>query len=264
MIEDVYQSLRAQILARHFAVGRYYPAYHFTSGNGLGEWPRCLLPRDGVARIGCGKSGSPAACVPNDLMADGRWVPRYTSADSVLAMEAGQQAVERWRVWRHDRTNALTMAGLRITSLSIEHRLGSTVAVKAIDRWLDSIEGCSSGANRIRPSPAMSCAGTRRRPISGRPRSTPLDARRPSSPRLSVQPGPATCQGFTDSPLRAAIRSLPSGGRCGKAGRPGRWRLAEPSIDEYTGLVTAYLQIHEAFSADLGSDAGRATRRGSR
>ena len=82
-IERVYQNLRAQILARHFAMGRYYPAYHFTNGNSLGEWPGCALPANGVAQITCDNS----CCVPRKPE-NGGWVPRYKSAEDLLQMDA--------------------------------------------------------------------------------------------------------------------------------------------------------------------------------
>ena len=139
-LEQTYAKLRAQMLARHFALGRYFPAYHFGNGQVLGEFPACQLPATGTRRIGCAQDGC-LPRVPHPQHSGGAiMLPRYADSAALRALPEPARAIERRRVWRRDRSNALLMAGMRITGLSIEYRLGLDAAAAAIERWLDSTE----------------------------------------------------------------------------------------------------------------------------
>jgi hypothetical protein len=51
----------------------------------------------------------------------------------------GLTEVERWRVWRHDHTNALKMTGLRLVQLCVEHRLGQPRAASLVLTVLEAV-----------------------------------------------------------------------------------------------------------------------------
>ena len=119
--EDTYAALRADVLARHFALGKFWRANHSTNVNLLGELGG-ELPAHGKLRY---QTCFTAPCVPRRPPDQGAAyetpVDRPASEDTPAH---GISDTERWRVWTHDRSNALKMNGVRLIQLCVEHRLG--------------------------------------------------------------------------------------------------------------------------------------------
>ncbi|MBL8699459.1 MAG: hypothetical protein JNK67_13870 [Alphaproteobacteria bacterium] len=259
-LEATYATLRSHVLARHFAVGRYFPAYHFGNGHVLGEFAACRLPRAGTVRIGCAQDG----CVPRTWRrrrnAEPEMVPHYATAAALRALREPRQSIERWRVWRRDRTNALLMSGMRIAGLAVEHRLGSGDAAAAMERWLDTTETLfkfrhSSGpmqgyvvrwdaATSDRWEAEVDRAGVEA-PV------LPCEFLLDPDPRRDKARPFLNCTAARDSRYAAALRVQDG---------QDRWRRWEPSMDEYVGLVVAYLSIFDALADDLPATGPRRSR----
>ncbi|MBM3521633.1 MAG: hypothetical protein FJX57_01635 [Alphaproteobacteria bacterium] len=257
-IEATYAQMRSHILARHFAVGRYFPAYHFGNGHVLGEFPECALPAKGKLRIACSRDG----CVPRTRARRAGAVlePHYADAASLLALSEPQRTLERWRVWRRDRTNPLLMAGLRIAGLAIEHRLGSGDAIEAMERWLDTTETLFKFRHLTTPMAGYVVRWDAATSDHWAADVDRLGNETPVHPcEFLLDPDPRRdkdrpylyCTPSQDS--RYADALLVHKGQ-------DRFRRWEPSIDEYTGLVVAYLSIVDALSEDLRVPGPRATR----
>ncbi len=127
--EQIYSQLRTKVLARHFALGKFWRANHFTNINLLGEIGDCFMPDHGKKTI---RHCFTAACLPRR---SGH--PIYETPDTKNEV-INIPELERWRVWNHDRTNALLMTGLRLIHLSVEHRLGHALARKVIELILNT------------------------------------------------------------------------------------------------------------------------------
>lgn len=129
-IEDTYGSLRADVLARCFPLSKFYRANHFSNINILGQIGTCFHPTPG-GKATLRLCFTPP-CVPrrNDR-------PIYDT-DATIVHNVSE--VERWRVWNHDRTNALTMTGLRLIQLCVDHRAGDPLARSIITAALKTTE----------------------------------------------------------------------------------------------------------------------------
>jgi hypothetical protein len=246
---ELYGQLRQAILARHFALGRFNRANHFSNDNHLGEFP---VPRAGEnLRQGCIDFGDGPLPVP---MRNG--IPLYQQATDLLSRPDLQ--LERWRVLRHERANPLMMTGLRLVSLSIEHHLGHADAaplVRTILRTTDSLmkfrlaDGSPSPFEGyiLRWDPATTDDWTVRRDTKG-----------VETPEICceflVNHDPKTfgrqhflyCTPLNDSRYlrKAADRQ--------SKGLLRRW---EPSMDEYVGLVCGYFMVWLMFKNDTASAA---------
>ncbi|HSI81491.1 MAG TPA: DUF3892 domain-containing protein [Solirubrobacterales bacterium] len=97
--EALYASLRAKVLARHFALGRHFRANHISLDNHLTDLPEHLdhLPEEAKALI------------------------------------------VRWNVTRHERENPLMEAGRLFAALSVEHHLGHPKSAAVLERGLETI-----------------------------------------------------------------------------------------------------------------------------
>ena len=127
---ELYGALRRAILARHFALGRFNRANHFTNDNHFGEMPP--PGSAGPTRVGCLDLDSGPAPVRNG-------VPLYEHPSGLLGREELKN--ERWRVFRHERANPLMMTGLRLVSLAMEHRLGHVDSAALVRLVLSTLDG---------------------------------------------------------------------------------------------------------------------------
>lgn len=109
---DLYGKLRAQILTRHFAFGRYFRVDYLSLFNHLGyqhqqgstgDYNDVELPTCGVG-----------ATQPST----------YSSAEDLLLKPEQIQLEERWRVANHERENPLMFSGQLMICLATEHHLG--------------------------------------------------------------------------------------------------------------------------------------------
>src|SRR4051812_41034866 len=116
-LEDLYAHLRANLLARHFALGRYFRANYFTTWNDLG-----VRPPEKRREYCCSEHWQPAAAYSpspfgekllkkeNGLL---EIIRKNDSASATMKAKLGleQFKVERWRVMNHERENPLMMTG---------------------------------------------------------------------------------------------------------------------------------------------------------
>ena len=114
---SLYGDLRATLLARHFAVGRYFRANYVSIDNRLGV-------------LHAGGSPSSGDIDDRDLGCDREIVrpSTYASAVDLLGKDSATQTLERWRVADHDRENPLLFSGQLLICLAVEHHLGRRVA----------------------------------------------------------------------------------------------------------------------------------------
>lgn len=261
LIEGVYQALRAEVLGRHFAVGRYFPAYHFGIGSVLGEWPACALPSAGQRSVMACDTG---ACIPRvprrRTIGTGKppvrtpgWVARYGNPDDLLALPPSAQLTERWRIWRRDRTNAMLVGALRASALSVEYRLGLTASGEAIERWLDTVETLFHFKDLDSP---MAGYFLRYDAVTSDAWEAEIDSKgneRPLRPcEFLPNPDPRSSK---DRPYLYGTPASDTRYQALQGSARDRYRHWEPSADEITGLLVALLMIFEAFQRDLTGPA---------
>jgi hypothetical protein len=122
-LNTLYGELRAQLLSRHFALGRYFRTDHLSFSNNLGV----------VHQTG---TGTPDA--ENDLIHDCLWsdvlggpgaevfqpASVYDNASALLAKSPSTRLFERWRVGDHLRANPLMYSGQLMVCPAVEVALG--------------------------------------------------------------------------------------------------------------------------------------------
>jgi hypothetical protein len=125
---SLYGDLRATLLARHFAVGRYFRANYLSLFNELGTLHRPDSPtspdRDDV-EIGCD--------------AERIRPSSYASAPDLLGKDTATQRKERWRIANHVRENPLMFSSQLLICLAVEWYLGRTSVEPIIWAALRSI-----------------------------------------------------------------------------------------------------------------------------
>lgn len=125
-LEKLYAELRASILARQFALGRYFRANYFSTGNYLGIRT--------AKSIDC---RTPWQKTPKSP--PGRRQEGYDSAADLLTLAPALQDKERWRVILHERENPLDYSGAWLCRLAIEYHLGNKDSHQIIQLILQSI-----------------------------------------------------------------------------------------------------------------------------
>jgi hypothetical protein len=244
--EALYADLRAATLARHYALGRYFRANFFSTGNFLGiQKARSVDCRTPWQKVPKRHSGQPPE--------------GYDGADDLLHVEEPRQTLERWRVVRRNRENPVMMTGMRLAQLAIEHKLGSPDALPIIRLTLGTLgslykvkdpndpfagyviryDECTtdrwtSGFERGREVPVRCCTFF-------------LDA----DPGKHVDPGGKAVPAYMhctplDHPTYAEARRKNDGFVAHAL-----FRHHEPSMDELVGLVAGYDMVHK-----LVDDAG--------
>lgn len=244
--EDLYKQLRANVLARHFALGRYWRANHFTNENFLGEAPPTLPPHGETATVKCWVEWS----APRRKVG-GQETSLYESAEEIR--DRPDLVLERWRVMRHDRTNALLMTGLRLISLCVEHRLGHPDARRLIQLTLGTVASLFKFTE-----PATPFAGyiLRWDPATTDEWSVEIDAKGNETPQVC-------CQFLVNQDAKSFHKSHflyctplqdPRYERAVREGVKDRFRRWEPSMDEYVGLMAGYALLFQTFKDDRGAE----------
>jgi hypothetical protein len=122
-LAGLYGDLRAALLSRHFALGRYFRTNFLSLENQLGS----------LSDLATG--------VPSEARWDVIRPSTYESASELLAKESTEQVVERWRVGRHarDNSNPLMLTGQLLACLAVEHVLGRSDSLRIIRSVLGSL-----------------------------------------------------------------------------------------------------------------------------
>ncbi len=261
--EQTYARVRADVLARHFALGKFWRANHFTNVNLLGELGG-TLPRPGEMRT---QSCFTAACVPRraPYRTDPASpvvppTPVYDTPDTPGTLPNDDDPahgicdMERWRVWTHDHTNGLKISGLRLIHLCIEHRLGQPQAAKIIAAVLDT-----TGAMFKYPdSSAFGGYALRWDPVADDDWEIEIDSKGVMTPILPCRfllntdlKGYADqrylyCTPLDDPRYRRAVEAGIANSTMGKG--QDRFRRWEPSKDEYIGLLAGLSEVFDTFS----------------
>lgn len=137
-LTTLYGVLRAQILSRHFAVGKYFRADHLSFANHLGV---------------IHAKGSTSGDTQNDPVHGCLWSeaevtqPKiYNDAASFLTLGDdppagnGQRTFERWRIGDHDRINPLMYSGQLMVCLAVESVLGIPGSLAILSRLLATMQ----------------------------------------------------------------------------------------------------------------------------
>jgi hypothetical protein len=245
---EIYGTLRAAILARHFALRKFSRADYFTNQTVLGEIPDWDVPPGGSAnspRI------RPCGRPPRVPRRNGRNLYGWPGA-SANAPPQGISGHERWRIWNHDHTNALSMTGMRLIHLCVDFRLGDPFARKVIRSTLLTIdalfkypESSPYGGYILRWDPAADDDWTPS--IDGQGGVTPTIAGRfllnPFWKKDNPEAGKYLyCTPLTDP--RYLQSKDPSAEVWGGHDRYRRW---EPSKDEYIALLAGLCTVYDTF-----------------
>jgi hypothetical protein len=135
-LNKLYGELRAQILSRHFAIGRHFRADHLCFSNNLGV----------VHQTGTFNPDTENDVIHGCLWADvlvkqpGAEVKQpasvYASAPALLALGKHERLFERWRVGDHSRSNPLLYSGQLMVCLAVEISLGVPGSLNVLSRLL--------------------------------------------------------------------------------------------------------------------------------
>jgi hypothetical protein len=127
-LTSLYGELRAALLSRHFAIGRYFRANFLSLDNQLGavQQPGSATPKDrDDAEVGCNaKRMQP---------------PAYTGAGDLLSKPRATQDKERWRIANRVRENPLMLSSQLLVCLAVERYLGRTFVEPIIRAALRTI-----------------------------------------------------------------------------------------------------------------------------
>jgi hypothetical protein len=130
---ELYGKLRAALLSRHFAFGRYFPANYLSLYNHLGSLHASVSAADANHDDAALPACDGQTTVTPSAYPDANGLVELTRNDPATAL------IERWRVADHERENPLMFSGQLLTCLAVEHRLGSTTALPILRQALFSI-----------------------------------------------------------------------------------------------------------------------------
>jgi hypothetical protein len=251
--EQTYVALRNAVLSRHFALGKFWRANLFTNVNVLGEIsegefrssPAPLKRACGTDPCVPRRGGTPSYREVNDPAG------RPGHGSDGFPNPVAIPDLERWRVWYHDRGNALLMTGLRSLQLCVEHRLGQPLARRIIRLMLET-------TGSLFKWPADSPFGgyiLRWDPATDDLWKLGVDEKGTVTPI-------APCHWLLNSKLdgkdsflqRRYLYCVPLADQRYHADDADRYRRYEPSKDEYLGLLTAYLTIFNTFTDDTSQE----------
>jgi len=134
-LNTLYGELRAQLLSRHFALGRYFRTDHLSFSNNLGVVHQT-------------STGTPDT--ENDLIHDCLWsdvlggpgaevfqpASVYDNASALLAKSPSTRLFEHWRVGDHSRANPLMYSAQLMVCLAVEVALGIPGSLDILSRLL--------------------------------------------------------------------------------------------------------------------------------
>ena len=119
----LYGLLRSALLSRHWLTMRYWPSYYVSDFNHLGTQ----------------KKGADASIHNLDPPKAGS--DDVDSVDKLLGLDpSGDGLHARWTVGNHEHENPLIETGSALGCLAVEHHLGSTEALPAIERTFGTLE----------------------------------------------------------------------------------------------------------------------------
>lgn len=239
--EELYARLRAETLARHFALSRYTRADHFDQQAFLGTRKRAADDNHNASPGGI--TWSP----PTD---PAKGEPLYANPAALIAGLAGGTLPEseRWRWAKHDRTNSLMQTGARMVSLAIDLSLGDELALQVLERvviGLDALFHFKNGPSpfegyMVRWDVVASDLWETKRGKPGR-------ARLVQNHEFLINADPKTFSGGDhylyctplDDPRYLEAVARHGGLQRGKD----RYRRWEPSMDEYIGVLAGYFMV---------------------
>jgi hypothetical protein len=256
----LYSELRCQLLSRHYALGRYWRANHFTDVyNQLAAWPLThdTHPRNfacvNAQGTPCDKVGErPKQWTGPAPVGSGLYIaelPIYPDANTLIqAPDGSQLALERWRIFRHDRSNSLMNTGLRLISLCVDHQLGDPWAIYTIKLILDTLNSLFKFAPNgnfyngyiLRWDPASSdnwsvtVTPNDNKSVGGETPHTCCDFIANPDPNTNKNQPFLYCSPFGSSSYQSVNDK-------------GLYRRWEPSLDEYVGLLTGYMRVFDTF-----------------
>ena len=123
--EKLYSQIRANTLARHFALGRYWRRNIICEDNHLGNKTNMNCAQ--TAEKPTKADGSPLFIDAKDLI--------FNTPNSTLDLSP-----ERWRVARREHANPLLQSGMNLTRLAVEAKLGNHESLKIITLSLKTID----------------------------------------------------------------------------------------------------------------------------
>lgn len=134
-LKTLYGHLRAQLLSRHFALGRQFRADHLSFFNYLGVVHQTGGTNDDT------QNDLIHGCMFGDVLGgDGAEVTLpgsiYKSAPALLKLGDDERLFERWRVGDHWRENPLLYSGQLMVCLAVEIALGVPGSVDILSRLL--------------------------------------------------------------------------------------------------------------------------------
>jgi hypothetical protein len=132
-LTELYGELRAELLSRHFALGRYFRADLLCFSNRLG-----VVHQDGSKTPDTGNDPVHGCLWSPDQAVVQQPVCVYQDADALLALPADQALFERWRVGDHWRINPLMYSGQLMACLAVETALGIPGSRDILLRLLES------------------------------------------------------------------------------------------------------------------------------
>ncbi|GAB7186751.1 hypothetical protein ATKI12_6582 [Kitasatospora sp. Ki12] len=230
----LYGDLRASLLSRHFALGRYFRTNYLSLFNLLGDLSEPEAPPD---------NASTPRIRPSS----------YGSASDLLATDELQKK-ERWRIAKHQRENPLMFSSQMLICLSVEHYLGRVEVAPIIKCALDSIGSLykfdkpfqgypirwdpvtsdlwvvarnSDGKSRIRYNYEFLLAQDRRSYLY----CTPLEH-------------PNYTRNIRDRELGRMTKGRQEAYRRGRDRSLELYRAWEPSMDEIVGLICGYDSVY--------------------
>lgn len=272
---ELYGLLRQSILARHFALGRFWRTNHFDVSTELGAWHPEAWQQFHREQNAAAAPTYSWEYVMHEANPD-RWgyPPTYSGVRDFPA-ETYPAETELWRIMRHDRSNPLLWTGVRLMGLCAEHHLGHREATKIILLILDTLESLFKFSSPrddqafdgyiLRWDPVTSDNWTRQvdalenedgRLVSGR--ETPI---MPCEFLLSASEKDFDTTGkryLYCTPLWDPRYQLDVSTRDGDRGRFRRW---EPSMEEFLGLMVGYSHLHRTFGQPTSSPAREILRR---
>jgi hypothetical protein len=235
-LETLYSKLRANSLARHFAIGRYWRRNIWSEESHLGNKTNLL----------CG----PTYVRPRK--ADGSLL--YPNVAGLFQQNRNNRLLpERWRVAMREHANPLLQSGIHLTQLAIEAKLGNRESLKIIDLSLKTIDSLYKFKN----DPIFGGYILRYDPVTC---DNWVEYPKPNQPFFccnflpNLDPPTFKDNQYNystpdqDSMVQSAVN------RAGDA-EPARYKLWEPSFDEITGLLGGYFMIWSCLKDDPSEQA---------
>ncbi|MEI7526697.1 MAG: hypothetical protein WCJ95_20280 [Mariniphaga sp.] len=266
----LYSKLRANVFARHFAIGRYWRRNIFSEQSHLGN----------KLSMQCeNKAGRPKKQDGSNLYSNAGELIDNSKRDENAPNRYGPLNPERWRVARREHANPLLQSGMHLTQLAVEAKLGNRESFKIIGLALKTIDSlykfkdnpifggyilrydpitCDEWFEYPKPNEPLVCCkflptldpnsfnkSNENQYIYSTPdNDTVVESTKPTNVVPVIElPG----QTNGNDHLTMSFKALD--------GDPGRFRLWEPSFDEITGLLGGYFMLWYCLKDDRSAEA---------